>query len=96
MLTAPITITPEVIDALNGELAYQASLHSRGKADELDHGIAGQLVTLSVYAREAESAWAKGETDEAALDAMRKVAAIAVRALVLYGCPKREPNNANH
>jgi hypothetical protein len=86
---APITMSEHVIGAINGELAYQSLLQGSGRADAVDHGVAGQLVTLAVYVREAELAWAKTSGDEAALDALRKVAAIAVRALETYGCPRR-------
>ena len=85
-----ITMTPEVIDAINGELAYQSTLQGSGRADAVEHGVAGQLVTLKVYADEALAAWAKNVGDEAALNALRKVAAIASRALIQYGCPRRE------
>lgn len=84
-----VQMSQEVIDAINGELAYQATLQNTGRADTLDHGVEGQLVTLAVYAREAEVAWVKNANDKAALDALRKVAAIAIRALEQYGCPKR-------
>jgi hypothetical protein len=84
-----IFITPEVLDAINDELAYQTTLAGSGRADAEDHGVAGQLVTLKVYTDEALIAWTKNPGDEAALNALRKVAAIAIRALVQYGCPKR-------
>jgi len=87
---APIIMSQAVIDAIDGELFYQSTLQGSGRADALEHGVAGQLVTLAVYVREAEAAWAKQAGDEAALDALRKVAAIAVRALETYGCPVRK------
>ena len=54
-----------------------------------DYGVEGQLVTLQVYTQEAMVAWTKSAGDDKALDALRKVAAIAVRALEQYGCPRR-------
>ena len=85
-----IKLTTELIAALNEELAYQTSLSAQpGRADNVDHGVAGQLVTLSVYARKAEEAWVMNAGDTESLDALRKVAGIAVRALLLYGCPRR-------
>lgn len=84
-----IYVTPEVLDAINGELAYQTSLYGSDRADTVEHGVAGQLVTLKVYTDKALDAWTSNPGDEKALDAMRKVAAIAIRALVTYGCPKR-------
>ena len=89
MTPEPIYVTPEVLDAINSELAYQSRLCNTGRSDAVDHGVAGQLVTLKVYTDEALVAWTKNPGDEEALDALRKVAAIAVRALVTYGCPKR-------
>lgn len=85
-----IELTPEVISAINEELAYQSTLNESGRADAADHGVAGQIVTLSVYTHEAELAWVKNAGDEKALDALRKVAAIAIRALIQYGCPRRQ------
>ncbi len=90
----PMVMTQPVIDAINGELAYQATLQGSGRADAVEHGVAGQLVTLSVYTQEAMVAWAKASGEEKALDALRKVAAIAIRALEEYGCPLR--TTANH
>ncbi len=86
----PIKLTQEVIDAINEEFLYQSTLKGSGRADARDHGVEGQLVTLRVYLREAEVAWTKNSGDEAALDALRKCAAIALRALVQYGCPRRK------
>ena len=67
----------------------QSTLQGSGRADAKEHGVAGQLVTLNVYTQEANVAWAKSAGDEAALAALRKVAAIAIRALIQYGCPRR-------
>lgn len=85
----PITMSQPVIDAINEELAYQSTLQGSGRADAREHGVEGQLVTLQVYTQEAMVAWTKSAGDEKALDALRKVAAIAVRALEQYGCPRR-------
>lgn len=90
MLIKSVQMSEKVIAAINGELAYQASLHSKSRADTIDHGIEGQLVTLSVYARRAEEAWTDSADLNQPLDALRKVAAIAIRALELYGCPQRD------
>ena len=84
-----ITVSPAVIEAINEELLYQSNLEGSGRADAVDHGVAGQLVTLNVYTQEANVAWTKSAGDEKALDALRKVAAIAIRALEQYGCPRR-------
>lgn len=85
----PIALSQGVIEAINEELAYQSTLQGSGRADAVEHGVAGQLVTLGVYVNEANVAWTKSAGDEKALDALRKVAAIAIRALEQYGCPRR-------
>ena len=84
-----IEMSPEVIEAINEELSYQSTLQGTGRADAREHGVEGQLVTLDVYANEAKVAWAKSAGDEAALDSLRKCAAICIRALEQYGCPRR-------
>ena len=84
-----IRLTQEVAEAINEELAYIESLTEVGRTDEEDHGVAGQLVTLDVYTRKALDSWANNAGDEESLGQLRKVASIAVRALVLYGCPRR-------
>lgn len=90
MKTIPIKMSSTVIEAINGELQYQATLMDQGRADNTDYGVEGQLTTLAVYTRRAQEAWTDNATSEQALDVLRKVAAIAVRALELYGCPRRE------
>lgn len=87
---APITMSLPVITAINEELAYQATLPDSGRADAKDHGVSGQLVTMERYLRKANDAWTDNPGEEAALDVMRKLAAIAVRALETYGCPRRK------
>jgi hypothetical protein len=84
-----IKMSDAVIDAINEELAYQSTLKGSGRHDAREHGVEGQLVTLQVYTQEAMVAWTKNAGDEPALAALRKVAAIAVRALEQYGCPRR-------
>jgi hypothetical protein len=84
-----IEMSQSVIDAINEELAYQSTLQGSSLADAREHGVEGQLVTLQVYTQEAMVAWTKSAGDEKALDAIRKVAAIAIRALEQHGCPRR-------
>lgn len=85
-----IKMSQNTIDSINEELDYQSTLQGSGRADAREHGVEGQLVTLQVYLQEAMVAWTKNAGDEATCDVIRKVAAIAVRALETYGCPKRE------
>lgn len=86
----PLRMTHNTICAINGELTYQSDLPRLGKADNLDHGIEGQLVTLAVYTRRAQEAWTDSADKNDVLAALRKVAAIAVRALEQYGCTHRQ------
>lgn len=89
MLTDKIKLTPEVIEAINEELDYQSDLPEVDRADRVDYGVAGQLVTLNTYTRKANDAFTNNAGLEASLHALRKVAAIAIRALIVAGCPRR-------
>jgi hypothetical protein len=85
----PLKLSEEVIGAINSEFHYQSLLQESGRADAVDHGVTGQLVCLRVYLRKAEAAWTLKAGDEPALHEIRKIAAIALRALQTYGCPQR-------
>lgn len=89
MDTKKIVMSQKVIDAINEELEYQSRLTAMGRADGDDHGVAGQLATLQAYTTKAINAWVENAGEEEALDVLRKVAAIAIRALEKYGCPTR-------
>jgi hypothetical protein len=78
----------DVVGAIDDELRYQNNLPAC-RADDLDHGVSGQLVTLQALGIKANEAWYSNHGEEEALDIIRKIAATAVRALILYGCPKR-------
>ena len=85
-----LELTDDVIEAINEELAYQASIAGTGRADTNDHGLPGQLVSLDCYTRKAIDDWTGMAGKEPSLHQVRKVAAIAVRALIRFGCPRRE------
>lgn len=87
---APIQLSPNVIGAINEELFYQSTLEGNNRADSREHGVEGQLACLKVYTDEAFISWVKTKGDEKALNDIRKIAAIAIRALETYGCPKRD------
>jgi len=53
MNSIPLSMSNDVIDAINGELCYQATLPVLGRADSTDYGVEGQLVTLSAYTQRA-------------------------------------------
>ncbi len=90
---------PSVIAAIDSELQYQNDLpFARGekpRADEIDHGVAGQLVTLERYTRKAMDAWTDNAGEDEALHMLRKIAGIATRALLLYGHSARLRSGEN-
>ena len=90
MNQAKLTLTQEVIEAINEELDYQSRLPDMGRADRHDYGVEGQIITLERYTRKVIDAWTDNATAGPALHELRKVAAIAARALLLGGCPRRE------
>jgi len=89
MKNVELKLTPEVISAIDEELDYISKLSEIGRADKEDYGVEGQLVTLGVYTRRAQEAWTDNPSDLQARDVLRKVSAIAIRALLVYGCPRR-------
>lgn len=90
MRTDGVKLTACVIEALNQELEYIASLNEQGRADDKDHGVAGQILCLEQYVVRARESWCNVANEEPALDQLRKCAAIAILALERYGCPWRD------
>ncbi len=84
-----VNISVRVMNAIDEELAYIDSMEDSDRADGDDNGLPGQLVTLDTYSRRALDAWTNNRGDIPALHELRKVAAIAIRALELYGVPRR-------
>ena len=89
MDTRVLTVTDEVINAINEELAYVASLSAQGRSDEVHYGTPGQLLTLKEYTDKAISAWVMNPGNNGALDQLRKCAAIAIRAMLTEGVVRR-------
>jgi len=81
-----------VINAINDELHYISTLNAQARSDETHHGTTGQLLTLKVYVDKAIAAWVLNPGDSAALDELRKCAAIAVRAMITEGTMYRRWN----
>lgn len=90
MDTNQTQLTPEVIAALNEELAYQNRMAGTPRASTRDNGVCGQVLTLVALTNETAQTWQKTPGDEATLNMLRKCAAVAIRALVNYGCPRRQ------
>jgi len=89
--TKQCRLTSEVVFAIDEELAYIETLPAQGRADRSDYGLTGQLLVLEEYVRRARAAWVNNAGQVEALHELRKCAAIAIRGLLLYGCPRREP-----
>lgn len=85
-----IELGEKTIQAINGELRYQKDCSGTDRADNTDNGVAGQLVSLTALIAQANEAWYSNADEGPALDIVRKIAATAVRALELYGCPERK------
>ena len=85
-----LTLTDEVIDALNEELEYVSTLKAQGRSDDVHYGTAGQILTLQDYSKRALLAWVQNPGEDQALHELRKCAAISIRALLTEYCPRRE------
>ena len=84
-----VRLTDEVISAINEEFEYQESRWNFSNAPANEPSVSNRLVTLRVYLAKAEEAFANNQGDKAALDVLRKVAALALRPLIEHGCPRR-------
>ncbi len=85
-----MTLTDEVIDAINEELEYVSTLRAQGRSDTVHYGTAGQILTLQEYSQRALNAWVTNPGEDQSLHELRKCAAIAIRALLTESCPRRD------
>lgn len=81
----------EVYSAVDSERDYQ----DRVWPDQRVHGqqlsIGDSILLIEEYAAKARAAWSKeGYPEVTALDNLRKVAGIAVRAMETHGAPRRK------
>jgi len=83
--SAPIKTQPrnEIYESLNKELKYQDSL-SKNNAS-----LPEELLLIEYYLNEAKTKWVINKQNGPCLDALRKVAAVAVRCFENHGCPGR-------
>lgn len=90
-----------IYDVIDGERDYQQAGEGNAarspNAPTLTHG--DIILLIERYTHEAREAWIKGEAGNiACLPDIRKIAALAVQGLELYGAPPREwhvPASAN-
>jgi len=81
----------EVYAAIDSERAYQNSLGAdRREPREINHSVGDYLTMLRVYLNKADVAWTDNPGTDAAMNVIRKIAGIAVRAMEEHGAPQRE------
>lgn len=84
----------QVYKVLDGERDYQIFHVSPNMNHQGTPSVAEELVMMEHYLNIAREKWVNTSGDVACLDALRKVAAIAIRCFENHGCPSRElPEN---
>lgn len=78
----------EVYGAIDRERDYQNSL-SPMRTNEPVHSVGDELTMLATYLRKAQDAYTSTPGVDAAMHEIRKVAALAVRAMENHGAPTR-------
>jgi hypothetical protein len=79
----------DVYALIDGERDYQDSLGA-DRSREAPHSVGAYLTLLRSYAAKADIAWTDNPGDTAALDVIRKIAAIAVRCMEDHDAPTRQ------
>lgn len=79
----------KVIQAIDSERTYQDSF-CKDKGYDSHQTVEGELVLMKTYLDKAFVAWSDNKGDEVCLDAIRKVAGIAVRCMEYHGAPLRK------
>lgn len=77
-----------VYEAIDGERDYQDNL-GMGRTAGLPRTVGDELVLLDYLMTEAKDAWVEYPGNQNALEQIRKIAAVAVRALEQNGVPTR-------
>ena len=78
----------DVYKLIDNERNHQNSLPP-DRTDGHTHTVGEELVLLQVYLRRALDAWVDNPGDNAALNEIRKIAAISVRCIENHGAPSR-------
>lgn len=80
---------PDVYAAIDGERDYQDTVWPENSGGQ--QTVAGYLVMLAKYLRDAEHAWTTnpGAAPVQALDVVRKIGGIAVHCMEDHGAPRR-------
>ena len=91
-----IQMTANVVLAINGELRYQNKMAGSVRANDVDNGLAGQLLTMEDSLQSCRAMWTRSSGNLLCLDDLRKVVATGVRALERFGCPHRAGEETFH
>lgn len=75
----------EVYKLIDGERDYQNTKWPR----DHEHEAGAYVAMIHAYSTKALIAWTDNPGDEAALDVIRKIAGICVRAMEKHGAPPR-------
>lgn len=76
-----VFVTDRVLDLINEELSYQTDILSDA-SDDGNQTLEGKLAVMKVYLDKAFQAWVDNAGDREALNMLRKVVAVGVRAMV--------------
>jgi hypothetical protein len=83
----------EVYEAVDTEREYQQLRWGTDGIDNGQHPVGSYLTLLDTYLRQAQDAWSTNVGNEPALNAIRKVAGIAVACMEQNGAPLRNLEN---
>jgi hypothetical protein len=78
----------EALARLVGERRYQDERSAHEWAHKGFPAISGELTLINSYFRKAEDAYTDSAGDENAMQVLRKIGGLALRAIEHYGCPK--------
>lgn len=82
----PSVIPPDVLRAINSEMAHQAMRHGNHR-----HTPAEWLLILEKLMHDARYAWVTGNGDEQAMHEIRQIATTAIQAMMQCGAYERRP-----
>lgn len=88
-----------VFDAIESERKYQTlkwGLRDGPRINEVRHEVGGFITLIRNKVDAAESAWCGSASDDAALEEIRKVAALSVACLEQHGCKLRDCSNVEN
>lgn len=79
----------EAINAIEGELNYQHSIVSDNEYNPIA-SVAEEILMMEEYLQKARTSFTSNTGDKAALDQLRKVTAMGIRAMINHGSVERK------